>query len=86
MEFKRTKQVPFSAQQAEWYEKAKASLNPKRLQKLLFELTNIHSPTGATKDAALYMQHHMETIGLKTRAHDLSPASRSVMGERNNFV
>ena len=81
MEFKPTKQMPFSAQQTEWYEKAKANLSSKRLQKLLFELTDIHSPTGSTREAADYMQHHMEMIGLQTKTHDNSAISRSVMGE-----
>jgi acetylornithine deacetylase/succinyl-diaminopimelate desuccinylase-like protein len=81
MEFNPTKQMPFSAQQTEWYEKAKANLSAKRLQKLLFELTDIHSPTGSTREAADYMQHHMEMIGLQTKTHDNSAISRSVMGE-----
>ncbi|WP_028206202.1 M20 family metallopeptidase [Paraburkholderia nodosa] len=81
MEFNPTKQIPFSAQQTEWFEKAKANLSSKRLQKLLFELTDIHSPTGSTRDAADYMQRHMEMIGLQTKTHDNSAISRSVMGE-----
>ena len=35
-----TTPVPFSAEQKKWYEQACAKIDPKRLQQLLFELTD----------------------------------------------
>ena len=44
-----TIQNPLSEQQRKWYDRACAKLDAKRLQELLFRLTDIHSPTGAAK-------------------------------------
>lgn len=78
---KPTTQIPFSAEQNQWYEQARARLNPKRLQELLFNLTNIHSPTGATRDAAEFMTQHMQSIGMKSRYYPMNDITGNALGE-----
>jgi len=79
---KPTTSLPFSAEQSQWYEQARARLNPQRLQKLLFELTNIHSPTGLTRQASEFMSHHMQSIGMKARYYPMNEITGNVLGER----
>ena len=76
-----TKKLPFSAEQTKWYEKARAKLDPKRLQKLLFDLTNIHSPTGATREVSEFMAQHLQQIGMKSRYYPMSDITGNVMAE-----
>lgn len=76
-----TKQIPFSAEQTQWYEEARARINPKRLQQLLFELTDIHSPTGATKAASEYMVKHMQSIGMQSRYYPMNDITGNALGE-----
>ncbi len=76
-----TKKIALSVEQAEWYEKARSKLNPERLQKLLFHLTNIHSPTGATREASEYMTAHLKSMGMKSRYYPMSDITGNVMAE-----
>ena len=62
-----TKKIPFTPEQTQWYEEARAKLNPERLQELLFDLTNIHSPTGAVREASEFMTDHFQKMGMKSR-------------------
>src|SRR5690554_6357917 len=78
---KPTTQMPFSAEQSQWYEQARARLNPKRLQKLLFDITNIHSPTGATREASEFMARHMQSIGMQARYYSMNEITGNVLGE-----
>ena len=48
----KTRLVPLSAEQEKWYAAACERLNPERLQKLLLNLIDIHSPTGAERLAS----------------------------------
>ena len=57
----------FSAQQQAWYEQACARIDPKRLQKLLFEIVDIHSPTGAARAASEFMARHLAQVGMDAR-------------------
>lgn len=77
-----TVSVPFSAEQMMWYEQACARIDPKRLQNLLFELTNIHSPTGAAGAASQFMARHLESVGLSARYQPMSATSGNVLAER----
>jgi len=47
-----TTPVPFTPEMEAAYARAKAKLDPARLKQLLFDITDIHSPTGATRNAA----------------------------------
>lgn len=78
---KPTTQIPFSAEQSQWYEQACARLNPQRLQKLLFDLTNIHSPTGATRAASEFMSRHLQSIGMKSRYYPMNDITGNALGE-----
>lgn len=77
-----TVSVPFSAEQMMWYEQACARIDPKRLQNLLFDLTNIHSPTGAAGAASQFMARHLESVGLSARYQPMSATSGNVLAER----
>lgn len=79
---KPTTALPFSVAQSQWYELARARLNPKRLQQLLFEISNIHSPTGATREASEFMSRHMQGIGMRSRYYPMSDITGNVLGER----
>ena len=76
-----TLQVPFTKEQRQWYEKARDKLNPQRLKKLLFNLTNIHSPTGATRDASHFMVDYIDAMGLNAAYHPMNDISGNVMSE-----
>lgn len=77
-----TVSVPFSTEQMKWYEQACARIDPKRLQYLLFDLTNIHSPTGAAGAASQFMARHLESVGLSARYQPMSATSGNVLAER----
>lgn len=81
MQLAETQQLPFSEQQMQWYEKARALLDSQRLQALLFNLTNIHSPTGATRQASEFMQTYLEHIGMKSRYYPMNDVTGNVLGE-----
>ncbi len=76
-----TTQNPLSEQQRCWYDKACEKLDEQRLQKLLFELTDIHSPTGAARQASEFMAQHMEKIGLTAKYDPMNEQSGNVLGE-----
>lgn len=76
-----TKKIPFTAQQTQWYEDALAKLNPERLQKLLFDLTNIHSPTGAVREASEFMTRRCQSMGMKSRYYPMGDITGNVMAE-----
>lgn len=78
---KTTTPLAFSRDQTRWFEQAKARINPQRLKQLLFDLTNIHSPTGATRQVSEFMQQRLRDIGLKSKYYPMSDISGNVMGE-----
>ena len=77
-----TVKMPFSAAQEDAYAKARARLNPQRLKQLLFEITNIHSPTGATREVSEFVAGRMAEIGLKPRLDPMTGISSNVLGEK----
>ncbi len=78
---KPTTSLPLSPEQSRWYEQARACLDPRRLQQLLFELTNIHSPTGATREASEFMSRHMQAIGMQARYAPMNDITGNALGE-----
>ncbi|MDH4871987.1 acetylornithine deacetylase [Pseudomonas sp. BN515] len=72
---------PFSAEQMKWYEQACAKIDPKRLQHLLYAITDIHSPTGAARVASEYMAAHLRQIGMAARYQPMNFTSGNVLGE-----
>lgn len=77
-----TVNMPFSAAQEDAYAKARARLNPQRLKQLLFEITNIHSPTGATREVSEFVAQRMAEIGLKPKLDPMTSISSNVFGEK----
>lgn len=77
-----TVQKPLTAEQQAQYDAACARLDPERLKRLLFDITNIHSPTGATREVCEYLAGHMQNIGLTSRYHPMSEISGNVLGEK----
>ncbi|WP_395402685.1 M20 family metallopeptidase [Pseudoduganella sp. UC29_106] len=76
-----TTQAPFSDLQKQWYEQACAKINPRRLQRLLFDLTNIHSPTGATRAASEFMAGHLRSLGFEADYQALTDISGNVRAQ-----
>ncbi len=76
-----TTAMPFSEDQMKWYEQACARIDPKRLQDLLFSLTDIHSPTGSARAASEFMAGHLNRIGMSARYMPMSFSSGNVLGE-----
>lgn len=76
-----TTPAPLSAQQQQWYEAACARIDPRRLQQLLFELTNIHSPTGATRAASEFMTAHLGKVGFNASYQPLTDISGNVKAQ-----
>src|SRR5271163_4926945 len=55
----KTRNVPLSVEQEKWYSQACERLNPERLKKLLLDLIDVHSPTGAERQASEFIAGHM---------------------------
>ena len=71
----------FSPEQQAWYEKACQRIDPQRLQKLLFSIVDIHSPTGAARAASEFMARHLAEVGLKARYQPMTDTSGNVLAE-----
>ena len=74
--------IPFSAEQQKAFDKARAKLNPERLKQLLFDITNIHSPTGATRQVSEFVAGRMAAIGMKATLDPMTEISSNVLGEK----
>lgn len=76
-----TVSVPFNEQQKQWFDKACAKLSQDRLKKLIFDLTDIHSPTGATAKASQFMVDYMGNMGMRSSYHPMNNISGNAFGE-----
>lgn len=70
-----------SESQLQAFERAREKLNPERLKELLVKLTNIHSPTGNTRQISEFMQQHLANIGMKAQYKPISQNSGNFIGE-----
>jgi acetylornithine deacetylase/succinyl-diaminopimelate desuccinylase-like protein len=77
-----TVSAPFTPEMEAAFGRAKARLNPARLKQLLFDITDIHSPTGATRNVAEFVAGHMARIGLAPSLDPMTPISSNVLGEK----
>lgn len=77
-----TIQEPLSADQQRWFEATVACLDPERLKRLLAALTDIHSPTGATREASEFMAAHLASVGMNARYLPMSERTGNVLAER----
>ncbi|MEM8662437.1 MAG: acetylornithine deacetylase, partial [Pseudomonadota bacterium] len=71
----------FSAEQQAWYEKVCAAISLDRLATLLTEITDIHSPTGATAEASQFVVNYLSQMGLSSSYHAMNDVSGNVMAE-----
>ncbi|MGE3690036.1 MAG: M20 family metallopeptidase [Novosphingobium sp.] len=72
---------PFTPEMEDAYARAREKIDPARLKQFLFQLTDIHSPTGATRQAAEFVAGRMAEIGLKPTLDPMTPISSNVLGE-----
>ena len=72
--------LPLSKQQQAWYEAACACIDADRLKQLVFELTDIHSPTGAEEKASRYLAAYMNEAGFDARYQSVSATSGNCIG------
>ena len=75
-----TKSVPFSGRQRDWYESACANINAQRITDLVCALTDIHSPTGAERDASEYLAGYLPTLGIDARYQAITNTSGNCVG------
>lgn len=74
--------MPFTPEMEAAYAKARARLDAGRLKQLLFDITDIHSPTGATRAAVDFVAGRMKDIGLKPTIDTMTEISANVLGEK----
>lgn len=76
-----TVRMPFTQEMEAAYVKARSRLDQARLKHFLSALTDIHSPTGATRAAAEFVASRMAGIGLKPTLDPMTDISSNVLGE-----
>lgn len=76
-----TTKLPFSDEQQRWYEAACAKLDEGRLKQLIFDLTDIHSPTGAARAASEFMAGYLGAKGLRAAYKPMTERSGNVLAE-----
>ena len=77
-----TAAMPFTPEMEAAYAKARARLDAGRLKQLLFDITDIHSPTGATRTVAEFVAERMQAVGLKPTLDPMGDISANVLGEK----
>lgn len=70
-------------EQQAWYDKACACVDKERLRQLNLDLVNIHSPTGAEKEASEFMSQYMADMGLNAKYQPVNELSGNAVGELN---
>ena len=78
---KETKKLEFSKQQRSWFDTACANINPQRLQQIIQDLTAIHSPTGAERQASEFMVDYMLSVGIDAHYQAVTKSSGNCIGE-----
>lgn len=77
-----TAEVPFTPEMEAVFASARDRLDPERLKQLIFDLTNIHSPTGATREISEFLAGKMQEIGLRAKLDPMGEATANVLGEK----
>lgn len=72
--------LPLSSDQQGFYESACTQIDADRLQQLTFDLTDIHSPTGAEEAASRYLAGYMNGVGLPAQYQAVSASSGNCIG------
>lgn len=74
------KPAPFCEEQQSYYQKACAALDKTRMRDLLANLVNIHSPTGAEREASEYLSDYLEQAGFASTVQQVGPESANAWG------
>src|SRR5271165_3708267 len=78
----KTRSAPFSAEQEKWYAQACERLNRERLKKLLLNLIDVHSPTGAERQASEFMTGYMrEHLGERSLYQPITEDTGNAVAE-----
>lgn len=77
-----TDTAAFDNQRLAWFEATVNRLNPQRLQRLLADLIDVHSPTGAAGAASQFMAARLNELGMTTRYLPMSDISGNVLAEK----
>lgn len=72
--------LKFNSTQRSWFEQARANIKPERLQQMIEDLTAIHSPTGAEREASEFMVDYMRSVGIDTYYQPVSETSGNCIG------
>jgi acetylornithine deacetylase/succinyl-diaminopimelate desuccinylase-like protein len=70
-----TTQWALSDVQSRWFDAARARINPERLKRLTRELTGIHSPTGAERQAGQFLVQYLRSVGLDAQYQPVDEGS-----------
>lgn len=71
----------FNEQQQKWFKAACSKINKERLRELNRTLVDIHSPTGAEREASEFMVEYMAKAGLHSRYQAVNENSGNAIGE-----
>lgn len=72
--------VEFNSAQRAWYDSARAQIKPKRLHQMIEDLTAIHSPTGAEREASEFMVEYMRSVGIEAYYQAVTETSGNCIG------
>ncbi len=72
--------LPLDKKRELWYRKACDLLDETRLTNLLLSLTDIHSPTGAEGELALYITNVLQNSGFQSRTQAMAPERGNSIG------
>lgn len=72
--------TPFNNSQRQYYEQACKKIDAGRLKQLVFDLTDIHSPTGNERQASEYLVAYMGRAGFKAHYQAVSEHSGNCVG------
>ncbi len=75
-----TTPLPFSKDQQVWYDAACDRIDAERLTQLVFDLTDIHSPTGAEQQASRFLADYMNDAGFEAHYQAVSATSGNCIG------
>jgi acetylornithine deacetylase/succinyl-diaminopimelate desuccinylase-like protein len=76
-----TTPASLSPEQRAWHDAVCTRLDPDRLKQLLFDLTGIHSPTGATRGASEFMADYLQKAGLRARYQAMTERTGNAVAE-----
>lgn len=73
--------LPLGEQRRAWLDQVLARLDLERLKRVLAQITDLHSPTGATRELAEFLAAHLRGIGMQAQYKPMNERSGNVVGE-----